>query len=203
MRFVPVAFALSALVLPACMPRGPSGPKVTRTSADAKIDLSGNWNDTDANLVAKAMIRDCLSRPWAAQYKAKKGKNPIVKLYPIKNRSDEHIATKYFTKQVESEIINSGIAGVVAASDETATARAERRDQGRHASAMTKKENMQETGTDFVLNGWIVVQNDRAGGKEVRAYLVTMELINAETQMKVWTKVHRLKKVVERASSSW
>jgi len=46
--------------------------RVTRTSADSTRggDLSGYWNDIDANLVSTEMIKDCLSRPWAANFKS-------------------------------------------------------------------------------------------------------------------------------------
>ncbi len=37
----------------------------------------------------------------------------------------------------------------------------------------------------------------------MRAYVVTMELIDVETQRKVWLKVHRIKKVVSRAAAEW
>ncbi|MCB9556574.1 MAG: penicillin-binding protein activator LpoB [Deltaproteobacteria bacterium] len=198
-----IGIALVAVVFFAvgCTPPGP--PPVQRVGADTQIDLSGNWNDTDANQVAKAMIADCLSRPWANQFKAAKGKNPVVKLYPIKNRSAEHIKAQYFTKQVEMELVNSGFVEVVAASNETDEARAEREDQSEHSSDATAKQNQRETGADFILNGWVVTQNDAAGGQEVRAYVTTMELINVETQRKVWLKVHRIKKVVSRPESSW
>jgi PBP1b-binding outer membrane lipoprotein LpoB len=176
---------------------------VTRTSANAQIDLSGEWNDTDANQVAKAMIPDCLGRPWLSEFSAKKGRKPVVKLYPIRNRSTDHVQTKYFTKQVEMELINSGAIKVVAALDETSDARFERMDQARHASDRTAKQHQQETGSDFVLNGWVVSQNDAAGGTEVKAFVTTMELVNVETQEKVWLKVHQIKKVIQRKSSEW
>lgn len=184
---------------------GHSGPRTTvqRTSADTQVDLSGEWNDTDANQVSKAMMQDCLSRPWHSQYQAKNGKKPVVKLYPIRNRSSDHIQTKFFTKQVEMELINSGVVRVVAALDETSAARYERVDQSRHASDKTAKQQQAETGADFVLNGWVVSQNDAAGGTEVKAFVTTMELVNVETQEKVWLKVHRIKKVIQRAASEW
>ena len=199
---LPLLSLLLACVLPACRPPPPA-VTVQRTDPNAQVDLSGYWNDTDANQVARAMITDCLSRPWAGTYKNEKGRKPVVKLYPIKNRSSEHINTKFYTKQVEMELINSGLVRVVAAVDETRDARFERYDQSRHASDETAKSNQQETGTDFIMNGWIVSQNDQAGGQTVRAYVTTMELINAETQEKVWLKVHKIKKVVTRAASQW
>ena len=198
-----VAVAVLGLVAGGCFPPPPAPPRVQRVGADTQIDLSGKWNDTDANLVAKEMIRQCLGRPWSAQFKQKTGKNPVVKLYPIRNRSSEHINYMFFTKQVEAELVNSGVVDVVAGWNETGAARFERRDQGRHASDLTKKENQQELGADFVLNGWIVTENDRAGGQEVRAYVVTMEVVNVQSQRKAWMHSHRLKKVINRPASSW
>lgn len=198
-------FVSCALALPLLAAGCYSGPstQVTRVNPDAQVDLSGNWNDTDANQVAQVMIKDCLSRPWSSRYKKEKGRDPVVKLARIRNRSDEHINTKFFTKQVEMELVNSGIVKVVAAYDETEAARREKDDQAVNASDETKKEQQQETGSDFLLNGWIVTQNDRQGGQSVRAYVVTMELVNVETQQKVWVKVHRIKKVVNQAEAEW
>jgi PBP1b-binding outer membrane lipoprotein LpoB len=184
---------------------GPPGPSTTiqRTDAQAQVDLSGNWNDTDANQVAQAMIRDCLTRPWASRFKAEKGRDPVVRLWPIRNRSSEHINTRFFTKQVEMELVNSGVVKVVADIEEASDNTAERADQAIHASDKTAKQQGQETGSDFILNGWILTQNDAVEGQEVRAYVTTMELTNTETNEKVWMKVHPIKKVISRAATQW
>ncbi|MCC6748973.1 MAG: penicillin-binding protein activator LpoB [Deltaproteobacteria bacterium] len=196
-----LACAVALTALTGC-PSGPS-TSVVRTNPNAQVDLSGNWNDTDANQVAAAMIRDCLTRPWTSKFKAEKGRDPVVKLYPIRNRSSEHINTKFYTKQVEMELLNSGAVKVVAALEEAGDARYEKMEQSVHASDETAKQHQKETGTDFLLNGWIVSQNDAVDGQEVRAYVTTMELINAETQEKVWIKVHQIKKVITRQGSQW
>ncbi len=184
---------------------GPPGPTTTiqRTDSQAQVDLSGNWNDTDANQVAQAMIRDCLTRPWASRFKAEKGRDPVVRLWPIRNRSSEHINSRFFTKQVEMELVNSGVVKVVADIEEASDNTAERADQAIHASDKTAKQQGQETGSDFILNGWILTQNDAVEGQEVRAYVTTMELTNTETNEKVWMKVHPIKKVISRAATQW
>jgi len=191
-----------AMSLVACGPTGPS-TTVQRTGGNAQIDLSGNWNDTDANMVARAVIQDCLSRPWAAKFKAEKGRDPVVRLWGIRNRSSEHINTRFYTKQVEMELVNSGVVKVVADIEEANDNLAERADQARHASDKTVKAQQNETGSDFIMNGWILTQNDAVDGQEVRAYVTTMELTNSETNEKVWMKVHPIKKVISRASSQW
>lgn len=196
------SWTLSGLLLVSCYSGAPPRT-VQRVDPQSQVDLSGYWNDTDANAVAETMIKDLLGRPWSAQFKGKEGRDPVVKLYPIRNRSSEHINTKFFTKQVEQELVNSGYIQVVAASDETDDARMERQEQAEHASDETMKEQQREVGTDFLLNGWVVAQNDQVEGQTVRAYLVTMELIEAETQRKIWIKTHRIKKIVNQAEYQW
>lgn len=182
--------------------QGPS-TRVTRMNPNQAVDLSGNWNDVDANQVAATMIRDCLSRPWAAQFKQEKGRVPVVRLYPIKNRTAEHINWRFFTKQVEMELLNSGMVKVVADYEEAQDNRFERADQAQHASDKTVKSQGNETGSDFIFNGWIITQNDAVDGQEVRSYITTMEVSNSESNEKVWMKIHPIKKFVQRAASQW
>lgn len=198
-RIVTVTLGMMIAALAAC--GGP--PRVQRVNPNEQIDLSGDWNDTDSNQVARVMLQDCLSRPWSNQFKSEKGRPPVVMLHMIRNRSDEHINTKYFTKQVEMELLNSGVVKVVSGTDEKWDSRAELADQAQYASDASKKEFRQETGSDFQLHGWITFQHDRLDGQEVRAFLITMELTNVETQEKVWIKAHTIKKMINRPSSEW
>jgi PBP1b-binding outer membrane lipoprotein LpoB len=48
--------------------------KVTRVDVEEQIDLSGEWNDTDSQLVSKEMVNDALSRPWIDEFIAETGK---------------------------------------------------------------------------------------------------------------------------------
>ena len=200
-RIAATATTLSLLV--ACGP--PPGPSTTvhRINPNEQVDLSGEWNDTDANQVARAMIQTCLSGPWLAKFKAEKGRDPVIRLSPIRNRSSEHINWRFFTKQVESQLVNSGQVQVVADWEEAEDQRYERADQKDHASDTTVKSQGQETGSDFLLNGWINTQNDAAEGREVRAYITTMELINSETNVKAWMHDYPIKKVITRAAHQW
>lgn len=202
-RFSMLLGAALILTFAACGP--PPGPstRVERINPNAQVDMSGNWNDTDANLVARAMIQDCLGRPWAGEWKGQTGQRPVIRLSRIRNRSAEHINTRFYTKQVEAELLNSGLVRVVADREEAWDNREERADQAEHASDETVKSQGQETGSDFILNGWVETQNDAIDGQEVRAYITTMELINSKTNEKVWMKVHPIKKIVSRDATQW
>jgi len=181
---------------------GSQGTQVRRD--DSAVDLSGEWNDVDADLVAKEMIHDCMSSPWADKFKQKTGRGPVIKLYPIRNKSSDHIETKYFTKQVEKALVNSGNIEVVAASDEADVTRQEQSDQGSHASDETLKAAGNETGADFIMNGWVVSQNDSDGaGKTIKAFVTTMELTDIQSQKKVWLNDKKIKKQVTRSAMAF
>ncbi len=193
-------FLLSATYLGACA----GGRSVTRVSQTERIDLSGNWNDTDANLVAKEMIEQCLSSPWLERWKREHGnKKPVIRFYPIRNKTSEHINDEFFTKQVESALVNSGEVIVVASRTESADTRGEKEDQAQYASDETAKSQGNETGADFILNGWIISQNDAVEGKQVRAYITTMELIEVETNAKAWIGEKAIKKYVQQSKVGW
>ena len=180
-----------------------SGTTIQRVHPDEQIDLSGTWNDTDANQVAAVMIQDCLSRPWSANFRSDNGRSPVVRMYPVRNRTSEHIETKFFTKQVEQELLNSGAVDIVGSLVEASDIRRERADQAHHASADTMKRDRNEIGSDFVLNGWIVEEHDASYGREVKAYVITLELIHSERNKKVWMKTHRIKKDILHADLGW
>ena len=98
---ISMTLALSAVLIRGCGPRR----KVSRTSANSTAggDLSGYWNDIDANLVSEEMIKDCLSRPWASDFQSQnEGAKPVVKLMGVVKRTDDrNVNTQYFAKRLE------------------------------------------------------------------------------------------------------
>ncbi len=182
------------------------GKKVNRDTSTQSQDLSGNWNDVDADLVAKEMIGNCLKANggWAQKFKdAHGGKNPTVKLYRVKNKSSEQINDEYFTKQFETALVNSGSVDVVAAANEGGDLDAELADQKKNASDESAKSRGNAEGADFILNGAINVQNDSAEGKEIRAYVTTMQLTDVSSRKKVWQDQKKIRKEVNQPSASF
>ena len=179
------------------------GKKVARVGVEEQIDLSGNWNDTDSRLVAEEMIRDALSRPWLEEFKASKNTKPRVIVGTVRNRSHEHINTQTFVKDLERELTNSGRVVFVATKEQRAELREEREEQQKHASIETAKSFGKEYGADFMIQGQINTIIDQSEGTQLKYYQVELELINIETNEKVWIGQKKIKKVVERSSYSW
>ena len=85
----------------------------------------------------------------------------------------------------------------MASSDERGGLRDERLDQLRNATLDSAKSMGKEIGADFMLIGGINTIIDAAGGKSVRFYQVELELINLESNEKVWIGQKKIKKLVE------
>ena len=172
---------------------------VERVAADEVIDLSGRWNDSDSQLVSKAMIEDLSSRPWVEAYVAQHGKKPVVIIGPVRNLSSEHIATETFTKDLERDLVNSGRVKFVANPIERDPLREERRQQQTWSTAETQKRLAAETGADYMLLGSINTITDQEGRESVIYYQVNLELIHLESSEKAWIGDKKIKKFIKKS----
>jgi uncharacterized protein (TIGR02722 family) len=177
--------------------------QVTRLDPETQTDLSGSWNDTDARLVAEEMVSDCLSRPWLTNFVAATGSKPVVTVGRIRNNSSEHIDMETYSTDFERELINSGQVRFVANKFQRDDVRDERMDQGEWASPETKKKLRDELGADFILLGAVKSITDQAEGKAVIFYQTDLELINIETNEKVWIGSKEIKKGISQGKTKW
>ena len=179
---------------------GCAGTDIKRVDTKETIDLSGKWNDTDSRLVSEEMVNDALKRPWITRFmKENKGNLPTVIVGTVKNRSHEHINVQTFVKDLERALINSGEIDFVASKAERGELREERKDQASHASEVTAKSEGEEIGADFMLKGVINTIEDKISGKSVMFYQVNLELINIETNKKVWIGEKKIKKFIKKS----
>jgi uncharacterized protein (TIGR02722 family) len=188
----------AGLVLMVTLASCASTPKITREESSEQIDISGNWNDTDSQLVSAEMVRDSLSRPWVDEFVTKKGAKPRVIVGTVLNKSHEHINTETFVADLERELTNSGRVRFVASREQREEIRSERVDQARNASVESAKSSGQEAGADFMLKGQINTIMDEAGKTALKYYQVELELIDMTTHEKVWIGQKKIKKLVER-----
>ena len=170
--------------------------KVQRVDEKAQIDLSGRWNDTDSKLVAEAMIKDALSRPWLQEFTNVKAQKPAIIVGLVKNKTHELISTETFIKDIEREFLNSGRARVVQAGDAREELRDERADQQEYASQETIKKWGMEKGADFIMQGVVNSIVDKEGNQKVVFYQIDLELTDMETNEKVWIGNKKIKKFI-------
>lgn len=171
--------------------------QVTRVQEDAVIDLSGRWNDTDSRLVSQEMVSDMLARPWLEEFEKGTGRRPVVIVGLVSNKSHEHIATDTYIKDIEKAILNSGKVRLVQAGEAREELRKERADQNEFSSAATAAKWGKELGADFMLQGLVSSIVDSNSKQKLVYYQTDLELVNLETNEKVWIGDKKIKKVVE------
>jgi len=199
-RFVACVASIGAgLLFAGC---GPS-KVVSRIPEDSTTDLSGSWNDTDSRLVSEEMIQDCLSRPWKTKHWERFGKKPVVIVGIVRNRSSEHIPVGTFIGDVERAFVNTGEVDVVASAEEREQVRDERSDQQSNASEETMKRFGLEKGADYMLGGVINTITDEEGGEKVVFYQVDLNLVDLESNAKVWLGQKKIKKYIGRGKVSY
>ena len=90
----------------------------------------------------------------------------------------------------------------VASSSERGEIRTERQEQQEWASEDTAKRLANEYGADFMLIGSIKTNVDSIQGKKTRTYYVYAELIDIESNRKLWVGENsEIKKVITQSSS--
>ena len=178
--------------------------EVARVDSGKEIALTDKWNDEDSRLVAEEMINDMLSYPWISQFNQRfPGKEPLVTVQRVRNKSHEHIAVDTFVNDIKRAVIRSGKAGFIATLEERQDTRAELADQDMNASADTRMEMGDEDGANFALSGTINSIVDQLDNQRVTYYQVDLKLINLQTAREVWNGSKKIKKFMERKSFSF
>jgi len=189
-----VVLTATVLALTAC------ATKVERIAPEEVRDLSGNWNDTDSQLVSQEMISDVLSQAWLRDFQQKNTKQPTVIVGEVRNLSHEHINLDTFVNDMERALINSGKVEFVASKTDRSEIREERKDQDINAREDTRKAMGLEIGADFMLKGQINTILDTEGKEQVRYYQVDLTLISLADNRMVWVGQKKIKKFVTKAS---
>jgi len=172
--------------------------RVTRVDPEVVTDLSGRWNDTDSKLVAESMMKEMVSRPWLEKFTGSHGREPIVIVGTVLNKSHEHIDVGTFVTDLEREMTNSQKVLFVASKSEREEIREERKEQAVYSREDTQKRPGQELGADFMMKGTIATIVDESAGTKAVYYQVDLDLIDLENNTKSWYGQKKIKKVVER-----
>jgi uncharacterized protein (TIGR02722 family) len=171
--------------------------KVTRVDSGVVTDLSGRWNDTDSRMVAEAMVKEALQYPWLGNFTQANRRQPVVVVGTVLNSSHEHISVQTFITDLERELTNSQKVTFVAGKGERDEIRTERKEQAMYAREDTQKAPGKETGADYMMKGAIATILDEADGTKAVFYQVDLQMIDLESNAKVWYGQKKIKKVVE------
>jgi uncharacterized protein (TIGR02722 family) len=169
---------------------------VERVDPGLVLDYQSGFDEDDAREVAAATVSDALQRPWIERWEAGHGRAPTVIVGDLANQTSDYIDSKLFTKTFERELLNSGRVSIVASAAERVQLRSERRNAQDWSRPETIKRMAYELGADLMLIGWIgedrEVSRDRS--RTVHYYQVSLELVDVESNEKVWIGTHEIEK---------
>ena len=172
--------------------------KVTRVDEGVVTDLSGRWNDTDSRIVAESMVKEALEYPWLNSFSQTKRRQPVVVVGTVINNSHEHINVDTFVTDLERELTNSQKVTFVAGKTEREEVRTERKEQAMYAREDTQKAPGKEIGADYMMKGMIATILDEADGTKAMFYQVDLQMVDLESNAKVWFGQKKIKKVIEK-----
>jgi len=171
--------------------------RVERVDPNEVLDYEVGFDEDDAREVADALIDDALSRPWIDNWMAdNRGSRPTVIVGDIVNNTSEYIDTGIFTVAFERDLLNSGRVAIVASSGERTQIRDERAQGQDWSRPETVKRMAYELGADLMLIGRIGEDREqhRNRKRDIRYYQVALELVDVESNEKVWIGVHEIEK---------
>lgn len=195
-------FVLALILSVASVLTGCVSSTVERVDFDSQQDLSGYWNDTDARIVSNDLAEQLTDSSWYNRFIQENDRKPVIIIGSIRNNTDEHINTSIISKKLEISLINTGKVLSVANSSERKEIRDERDNQQINASIDSAKNIGNETAADFMLRGDIKTIVDSDGLKSVRTYFITAELVDIETNTKIWLGENSTIKKVIRYSAT-
>jgi hypothetical protein len=172
--------------------------KVTRVDAGVVTDLSGRWNDTDSRMVAESMVKEALEFPWLNNFSQTNRRQPVVVVGTVINSSHEHINVQTFVTDLERELTNSQKVTFVAGKTEREEVRVERKEQAMYAREDTQKAPGKEIGADYMMKGTIATILDEAEGTKAMFYQIDLQMVDLESNAKVWFGQKKIKKVIEK-----
>jgi len=163
-----------------------------------RAEALGNLTSQDMESVMKRLATSCLGAGWLTRFVGDKSRKPAIRFYPMRNRTSYHINTTTMVKLLETELSRSGKVTLVADLEAAQALRADRADAARNASDEAVKRLGNETAADLIATGWITGVTDAVSSTEtVHAFTIVMELVNTETEEKVWIGNESVKKVVQ------
>jgi len=189
--------ALVVLMLAGCAQE----TKITRVDSGVVTDLSGRWNDTDSRIVAESMVKEALEYPWLNNFSSSKHRQPVVLVGTIQNSSHEHINVGTFVSDLERELTNSQKVTFVAGKGDREELRTERKEQAMYAREDTQKAPGKEIGADYMMKGTIATILDEAEGTKAVFYQIDLQMVDLESNAKVWYGQKKIKKVIEKKRS--
>lgn len=166
--------------------------------------LGEQWNESDAQIVAKRAVEECLKARWMLNYRGKnKGKKPIIIVSHVANKTSEHIDTKAIVDHIRTELINSGQVRFLANEKRDVILEEYKYQNSGATRSDQAKGPGNQLGADFLLVGALTAITSEEGDYKNVTYQTNLQMTNLETSEYEWAFQTKVKKKFKRNSVTW
>ena len=188
-RFARLAGALAAVALAtACAPQATRGGAGTARPEMDEPALGVGLDREDINyLVAQNLASLEASKFWMGEV-VPKSPPPIVAIWPIENRTSQHIEDQLVTilSSIETTFVNSGEVRVVARNEQENLADEIRRQSGSMFDPRTAQRAGRQLGAAYFVTGRITSVDEKLSDVRRLQYSLFLQMLEVETGLVRW-----------------
>lgn len=166
-------------------------PTVQYGSADQVETVTTEFGSTDLQMIAEKMVNSLLATPLLQS-----GKQPVLYVHKVQNRTDEHIDTTSITDKIKVTLLKSGrvrFSAVGEVNDEILR-QLEYQTRSGAVDPGTAKNFGRQVGADYFLFGEIASIKKRSGRVEDVYFKITLNLVNISSGLIEWADEKEIRK---------
>ncbi|MBF0226416.1 MAG: penicillin-binding protein activator LpoB [Desulfobacterales bacterium] len=158
-------------------------------SPDDTLHYNEGYDFSDKNTIVKKIVSSLLTKPPLVVAEDR----PVIIVYGVANRTDEHISTSNITDDIRTELMGSGRVRFISETQRENIASETGYQYGGAVSPETKIQKAQQIGAQYILTGTLrsmekkQERQARLTKRVLKYYSLTMELTDITTGLISWT----------------
>jgi len=172
-----------------------TAPTVRYGSADQVETVTTDFGSTDLQMIAETMVNSLLATPLMQS-----GRQPVIYVHRVQNRTDEHIDTRSITDKIKVTLLKSGrvrFSAVGEVNDEIIR-QLEYQARSGVVDPNTAKSFGRQVGADYFLYGEIASIRKRSARVEDVYFKITLNLVNIGSGLIEWADEKEIRKQARR-----
>ncbi len=177
---------LLAITLSACQ------TKIEAIDPGSNLQLTTDFGATAVNDTIAKMVDDILVFPPIVEIT--KTKRPVIVVYPIRNKTSQHINTEQILTSIRTRLIRSGKFRFINRQSDDALIKEVKYQQNSGLVDQTKAKSFgKQIAPDYALTGTITEIVQKAGNTKDVFYNVSLELKDLESGMLEWADEKKIR----------
>ncbi len=178
-------------IMAACISGCASTPKVSYGDPEQVETVTTEFGSTDLQMIAEKMTNSLLATPVLTT-----AKRPVLYVYQVKNKTDEHIDTKSVTDKIRTTLQKSGKVRFTAVNEvnDEILKQLEYQSKSGVVDPKTAKSVGHQIGADYFLFGEISSIRKSSGRVQDVYFKFTMNLVDIKTGIIEWADEKEIRK---------